>query len=83
MRDLGIEISGSSSQMFPKKSYGFETWDEENNDLNVELLDFPKEEDWIFYAPYSDKSLIRNVLIYEMSNDIDFYASKTKFVDCM
>ena len=42
---IGIEIRGSSSQMFPKKSYGFETWDEENNDLNVELLDFPKEED--------------------------------------
>ena len=78
---IGIEIRGSSSQMFPKKSYGFETWDEENNDLNVELLDFPKEEDWIFYAPYSDKSLIRNVLIYELSNDIDFYASKTKFVE--
>ncbi len=78
---IGIEIRGSSSQMFPKKSYGFETWDDENNDLNIELLDFPKEEDWIFYAPYSDKSLIRNVLIYELSNDIDFYASKTKFVE--
>ena len=49
--------------------------------MNVELLNFPKEEDWIFYAPYSDKSLIRNVLIYELSNDIDFYASKTEFVE--
>ena len=27
---IGIEIRGSSSQMFDKKSYGFETWDSNN-----------------------------------------------------
>ena len=28
--NIGIEYRGSSSQSFGKKSYGFETWDEEN-----------------------------------------------------
>lgn len=74
---IGIEIRGSSSQMFDKKSYGFETWDENGEDLNVELAGFPKEEDWILYGPYSDKSLLRNVIIYELSNEMGQYASRT------
>jgi len=76
--NIGIEIRGSSSQFFDKKSYGFETWDEEGEDLNVSLAGYPEEEDWILYGPYSDKSLIRNVLIYNLSNQIGRYATKTK-----
>ncbi|RKY52206.1 MAG: spore coat protein CotH, partial [Candidatus Neomarinimicrobiota bacterium] len=32
---IGIETRGSSSQMFPKKSYSIETRDEIGNNLNV------------------------------------------------
>ena len=78
---IGIEIRGASSQMFPKKSYGFETRDENNEDLNVSVLDMPEEEDWILYAPYSDKSLVRNILIYDLSRDMDRYASRSQFVE--
>ena len=67
--------------MFDKKSYGFETWDEMGEDLNASLGGFPEEEDWILYGPYSDKSLVRNVLIYELSNNMGQYASKTKFYE--
>ena len=66
--NIGIEIRGSSSQFFPKKSYGFETWDESGEDLDVSLAGYPEEEDWILYGPFSDKSLIRNVIIYRLSN---------------
>ena len=79
--NMGIEIRGSSSQLFPKKSYGFETWDAEGNDIDASLLGMPEEEDWILYAPYSDKSLVRNVLIYDLARDMDLYASRTKFVE--
>ncbi|MEO2099519.1 MAG: CotH kinase family protein [Flavobacteriaceae bacterium] len=79
--NIGIEIRGSSSQMFEKKSYGFETWDENNEDINVPLAGFPKEEDWILYGPYSDKTLIRNVLIYALSNQMGQYATRTKFYE--
>jgi len=78
---IGIEIRGSSSQQFPKKSFGFETRDEANEDLDVSLLGFPEEEDWILYAPYSDKSLVRNHLIYELSNDMGRYASRSKLAE--
>lgn len=79
--NIGIEIRGASSQMFPKKSYGLETWDENNSDINVSLLGLPAEEDWILYAPYSDKSLLRNVLNYDLSRDLGRYASRTAFVE--
>lgn len=78
---MGIEIRGSSSQMFPKKSFGFETWDAEGNDINASLLGMPEEEDWILYGPYSDKSLVRNVLIYDLAREMGQYASRTKFVE--
>ena len=78
---IGIEIRGESSQYFDKKSYGFETWDDNNEDIDVSLLGFPEEEDWILHGPFSDKSLIRNMLIYELSNSIGRYASRTEFVE--
>ena len=79
--NIGIEFRGATSQSFPKKSYGLETRDANNLDLNVSLLGFPEEEDWILYGPYSDKSLMRNILIYDLSRDIDMYASRSKFVE--
>ena len=78
---IAIETRGSSSQTFPKKSYAFETRDEQNEDLDVSLLGLPEEEDWVLYAPYSDKSLLRNRLIYDLSNDIGRYASRCVFVE--
>lgn len=81
--NIGIELRGSSSLSFPKKSYGIETWDSEGEDLDVSLLGMPDEEDWILYGPYSDKSLIRNVLAYELAQGMGHYASRTQFVELL
>jgi len=78
---IGIELRGSSAQTFPKKQYAIETRDSTGNNLNVSLLGLPEENDWVLYAPFSDKSLIRNVLAYKMSNDIGRYASRTHFCE--
>ena len=79
---IGIELRGSTSQIFfDKKSYGVETWDQNGNDIDIALAGFPAEEDWIFHGPFSDKSLIRNALIYDMSNKIGQYASRTRFFE--
>ena len=79
--NIGIEIRGETSQYFDKKSYGIETWDNNYNDLDFDLAWLPEEEDWILYGPYSDKSLIRNKIIYEVSNSIGMYASRTRYVE--
>ncbi len=78
---ITIEIRGSSSQMFPKKSYGFETCDEDGLDIDFPLLGLPEEEDWIFYGPYSDKSLIRNALTFSLAEPLGRYASRVRFVE--
>ena len=78
---IGIEIRGSSSQMFPKKQFGLETRDASEEGIDVSILGLPEEEDWILYAPYSDKSLIRNVLIYDLARDIGRYASRLNFAE--
>lgn len=78
---VGIEIRGSTSINFPKKSYGFETRNSSGSNLNVSLIDLPEENDWILYAPYSDKSLMRNTLIYQLSNNLGNYASRTRYCE--
>lgn len=79
--EINIEIRGSTSQSFPKKSYGFETQDFDNNSINVSLLDLPSENDWILHAPFSDKSLIRNILSYKLSRELGHYAPRTKLCE--
>ncbi len=79
---VGIEKRGSSSQwFFPKDQYAFETRDSEGNNLNISLLGLPAENDWILQAPYSDKSLMRNVLTYKWANAMGHYASRTVFCE--
>ncbi len=79
---INIEIRGSSSQMFPKKSFGFELKDEEEQDMDFPLLGLPEEEDWILYAPYSDKALIRNVLTFTLASQFsNIYSSRCRFVE--
>lgn len=79
--NISIEIRGSSSQDFPKKSYGFETCNEYGEDIDFPLLGLPPEEDWIFYGPYSDKSLIRNALTFTLAKSLYGYSSRVRFVE--
>ncbi len=78
---IAIEIRGSSSQMFPKKSYGFETKSNEFLDVDVPLLDLPAENDWILYAPYTDKTMIRDVLTYTIDASLGHYSPRCRFVE--
>ncbi|MBI4645425.1 MAG: CotH kinase family protein [Bacteroidia bacterium] len=78
---IAIEIRGSSSQMFSKKSYGFETVDSLGARMDTSLLSLPSEHDWILYGPYSDKSLLRNALTYKLSREQGHYASRTIFCE--
>ena len=77
----GMHIRGNSTASYPKKQYSFETWDESDEDLDVALLGFPAESDWVLQAPFADKTLMRNHLMYAWSNRIGRYASRTKFVE--
>jgi hypothetical protein len=78
---IGIELRGQSSQMYPKKSYGLETRDSLGENLNVSLLGMPAENDWILYAPYSDKSMMRNTITFNLAQNLKGYASRTAYCE--
>ena len=78
---VGIETRGSSSAGFPQKNYGFETRDTNGIKKDTMILGMPLEHDWILYAPYDDKTCMRNVLSYDIANKTGHYASRTKFCE--
>lgn len=78
---VGIEIRGQSSQHFSKKSYGFETRTDSGTNNNVSLLGLPPENDWVLHGPYSDKSLMRNVLAYKWAAGMGQYAPRTELCE--
>lgn len=78
---IGIELRGSSSSMFPKKSYGLETRTALDSNLNVSLFGMPAENDWVLHGPYSDKSLLRNELAYYMGSQLTGYSPRTQFCE--
>lgn len=80
---VGIETRGQSSQQFPMKSFGLELWNNSGNSIKRSLLGLPSESDWILYAPYNDKTLMRNALAYHLSRGLGHWASHTIAVEVM
>lgn len=78
---IGIEVRGQSSQSFPMKSYSIELRDALGNSQDLSMLDMPKESDWVLYAPFTDKTLMRNVLAYHLSRSLGHWAARTRFVE--
>ena len=78
---IAIEKRGSSSNSFPMKSYALETRGPDSVNYNVSLFDWPSDNDWILYAPYTDKAMIRNVLTYDLGRQMGQYAPRTKLCE--
>ena len=75
--------------MSDKKSYGLETWDDQNNDVDASILGFPEEEDWIlmghvFRASSNtifDPTLMHHYIGYGLYASMGRYASRSKYVE--
>ncbi|HUT13829.1 MAG TPA: lamin tail domain-containing protein, partial [Thermoguttaceae bacterium] len=93
---IGIRTRGSSSAGWPKHHYRIEAWNEtsgrieswsnpdeqELNDKEIAPLGMPPEADWILGSFYQfDRALMRNPLIYELSNQVGRYAARTQHVE--
>jgi hypothetical protein len=72
---IGIEHRGQSSQAFPKRSYAVQLRS------RAALLGMPADDDWVLYAAYNDKTLMRNVVAYATARAIGRYAARTRFVE--
>jgi hypothetical protein len=78
---VGIHLRGSSTLQLPKQSYTMHTLDKKGEQIKVPLLGLPKEEDWVLYAPFEDKTMIRDVLAFELMRKMGHYAPRTRYVE--
>ena len=78
---VGIEIRGKSSSNYPQKPYLFETRNADGSNNNVSILGLPEENDWILLSNYNDKSLMRNVLGYQLFEKLGHYAPRARMVN--
>ena len=81
---ISVEERGHSSRfLFPegKHSLGLETQDSLGKNNNVSILGMPKENDWILNGPYSDKTLIRNAIVFSFGRDAGLLAPRNRFVN--
>jgi spore coat protein CotH len=79
---IGVELRGSTSKdLSDKKPYSIEIRDAAGADIDTSLLGMPKESDWSLIAPYSDKSLMRDALMYQWGRSVMAWASRTKFCE--
>ena len=80
--NAAFKTRGSSTGGRPKQSLSFEIRDEKGADRRVELLGLPEDSDWILYGAYNfDLALLRNPFIYELSNQMGRYATRSVFCE--
>jgi hypothetical protein len=79
----GLKVRGSSSAGYPKRPYRLELWEADSfDDADVALLGMPEEGDWVLGAPLDfDRALMRDPLIFALSNLIGRYAPRTRFAE--
>ena len=75
-------IRGNSSRLFNKKSYKITFVDDENLEKEQEVMGMSAGEEWALYAPFLDKTLLRNYMWLNISGSIMGYAPNVRFCEC-
>ncbi|MBI4657586.1 MAG: CotH kinase family protein [Verrucomicrobia bacterium] len=61
----GVHVRGESSAGFDQRSYSLELWDDAAKDRDAGLLGMPADSDWALIGPWSEKTLMRNKLVFD------------------
>lgn len=78
---VGIELHGSSSQGFPKKSFSIELNNENGQSVDASLLGLPAGSDWLLYPSYDDKTFMNNVLTHALFGALGRYSIRCKYAE--
>ncbi len=76
-----LNVRGRASLRYPKNSFTVKFIDGTGDPVAAPVFGFPADSDWILYAPYPDKALLRDVLAYELHAAMGHWAPHTKFVE--
>lgn len=79
----GTHVHGESSAGFAQRSYNWELWDNQDQDKDDPVLGMPAGSDWILHGSFSDKTAMRNHLIFSMMREMrsDWSAPRTRQVE--
>ena len=79
---VGIKYRGNSSfHNSDKKPWGIHLQDDNGEKLKTSILGMGKDNDWALLAPYSDKSLIRDVLTFDLMRGTFEYTPTGKYCE--
>ncbi len=82
---VALRYRGNSSYGAEKKPYSFRTMDKPLEDggvkKKVKLLGMGKDNNWALLAPYSDKSMMRDLLAFEVSRPWMDYAPQGRYCE--
>ncbi len=78
---IDLKRRGFTSLRFPKMSFTLKMRNDDGEKVKARVFGLPDDSDWVLYAPYVDKTLIRDVLGYELSNSMGRYAPRTRLVE--
>lgn len=81
--NIGIEIRGASSSAYPQRPYGFETRDSVGGNQNVSFLDMPAENDWVLLSNFNDRSLVKNLMSYELFRKMGHYSPRAQLCEVL
>ena len=76
-----LRYRGRSSLEFDKKGYSLKFINEKDEKKNIKFLGMPKDSDWVLHGPFIDKTLIRNYMWYNISQEIMTDAPKVRLFE--
>lgn len=76
-----LRYRGRSSLRFDKKGYSLKFINEKDEKKNIKFLGMPKDSDWVLHGPFIDKTLIRNYMWYNISQEIMTDAPKVRLFE--
>jgi hypothetical protein len=77
-----ITVRGSTSAVFPKKSYSLKFTNAQGGGRSPTLLDLPAHEKWALIGPWQfDLSYLNNPFVFALSNRLGRWAPRTRFAE--
>ncbi len=78
---ISFQGRGNFTWTLPKKGYAFELQDGAGNGLDLAMLGLPAGSDFALYACYTDKTCMRNALVFALGQELGRWSPRTRFVE--